>query len=108
MARGRRPWANTADRGPITGPIRNFSIHDNLIFFLSLLSIKTCSPPLYRLEKKKKKKTGHDVIVNRPSRIGRVPSVLAELRLYWPSCSVSADNVTYMSRTANAMCILYY
>ena len=33
-------------------------------------------------------KEADDVIV-----IGRVESVLAELRLYWPSCSISAVSV---------------
>ena len=28
--------------------------------------------------------------------IGRVASVLGELRLYWPSCSVSADFVAHV------------
>ena len=31
LARGRRPWANTSDRGPVTGPIRNYLINDNFI-----------------------------------------------------------------------------
>ena len=31
--------------------------------------------------------------------IGRVAFVLAELRLYWPSCSVSAAFLAHMSRT---------
>ena len=31
LVRGRRPWANTADRGPVTGPIRNYLINDNFI-----------------------------------------------------------------------------
>ena len=38
------------------------------------------------------KKAGYDAIV-----IGRV--VLAELRQYWPSCSVSAEFVIHMIRT---------
>ena len=33
------------------------------------------------------------------SRIDRVESVLAELRQYWPSCSVSAEFVAHMIRT---------
>ena len=31
MARGRRPSANTADRGPVTRPIRKYLINDNFI-----------------------------------------------------------------------------
>ena len=31
LARGRRPKANTADRGPVTRPIRNYLINDNFI-----------------------------------------------------------------------------
>ena len=31
LARGRRPRANTTDRGPVTGPIRNYLINDNSI-----------------------------------------------------------------------------
>ena len=40
--------------------------------------------------------------------IDRVASVLAELRLYWPSCSVSADFVAHIIRTVFAISILYY
>ena len=36
-------------------------------------------------------------------RIGRVVSVLAELRLYWPSCSVSAAFAFHLIRTAFAI-----
>ena len=42
------------------------------------------------------KEAGYDVIV-----IGRV--VLAELRQYWPSHSVSAELVTHMIRTVFAI-----
>ena len=35
--------------------------------------------------------------------IGRVASVVAELRLYWPSCSVSADFVAHMTGTVFAI-----
>ena len=45
-------------------------------------------------------KESDDVIV-----IGRV--VLAELRMYWPSCSVSAKFVAHMIRTVSAIDILY-
>ena len=31
FVRGRRPRANTVDRGPVTGPIRNDLINDNFI-----------------------------------------------------------------------------
>ena len=46
-----------------------------------------------------REEAGYDVIV-----IGRV--VLAELRQYWPSCSVSAEFVTHMIQTAFAIYIL--
>ena len=46
------------------------------------------------------KEAGYDIIV-----IGRV--VLAELRQYWPSCSVSVEFITHMIRTAFAIYILY-
>ena len=47
------------------------------------------------------KEAEYDVIV-----IGR--DVLTELRQYWPSCSISAEFVTHMVRTAFAIYILYY
>ena len=47
------------------------------------------------------KEAGDDVIV-----VGQVVSV--EFRLYWLSCSVSANIVTHMTWTAFAICILYY
>ena len=47
------------------------------------------------------KEVGDDVIV-----IGRVVS--AELRLYLPSCSLSAEIVTHMIRITFAIYILYY
>ena len=47
------------------------------------------------------KEAGYDVIV-----IGRV--VFAELRQYWPSCSVSAEFITHMNRTAFTIYIPYY
>ena len=47
------------------------------------------------------KEAGYDVIV-----IGLV--IFAELRQYWLSCSVSAEFVTQMIRTAFAIYILYY
>ena len=31
LAQGRRPWANTADRGPVTRPKRDHFINDNFI-----------------------------------------------------------------------------
>ena len=31
LPQGQRPWANTADRGPLIGPIRNNLINDNFI-----------------------------------------------------------------------------
>ena len=31
LAEGLRPWANTADRGHITGPVQNYLINDNFI-----------------------------------------------------------------------------
>ena len=40
--------------------------------------------------------------------IGRVASVLAELRQYWPSRSVSAEFVAHMIRTVSAKNILCY
>ena len=43
-----------------------------------------------------------------PSRMVRVASVLAELYLYWRSCSVSAEFVAHMIRTVFAIEILYY
>ena len=43
-------------------------------------------------------KDADDVIV-----IGRVASVLAELRLYWPSYSVSAEFVARMIWTVSAI-----
>ena len=52
LVRGRRPWANTADRGPMTGPIRNYLINDNFIInFIFEKSIETRLPCLYGLEK---------------------------------------------------------
>ena len=38
-----------------------------------------------------------------PSLIGRVASVLAKLRLYWPSCFASADFVAHMIWTVFAI-----
>ena len=56
------------------------------------LSIETCLPCLYGFEIKQ------DI----------TSSLLAELRQYWPSCSVSAEFITHMIRTAFAMYTLYY
>ena len=71
LARGRRPWANTTDRGPITGPVRNYLINDNFMNKLKInfeLSIETRLSCLYGLEKKQ----------------GVTSSLLAYS--YWPSC----------------------
>ena len=95
LARGRRPWANTADRGPVTGPMRNYLINDNFTDFLN------CRLKHVRHVCMGRKRSRYDVFV-----IGRV--VLAELRQYWPSCSVSAEFVTHLIRTAFALYILYY
>ena len=66
---GPRPWANTADRGPVTGPRGNYLINDNFINQLNVeLSIETRLPCLYGFEKKQ-------VMTS---------SLLAET--YWPSC----------------------
>ena len=70
MARDRRAWTNTADRGPITGPIPNYLINDNFINYLNfifVLSIETRLACLYGLEKKQ----------------GMTSSLFAES--YWPS-----------------------
>ena len=55
MVRGRRPWANTAERGSVTLLIRNYLINDNFINYLNFMfesSIETRLPCLYGLEKK--------------------------------------------------------
>ena len=66
--------------------------------FVFELSIKTRPPCLYGLEKKQEMTLSLLAGSYRPSS-----SVLAELRLYWPSCSVSAEFVTHMIRTAVAI-----
>ena len=105
LARVRRPCASTADRGSVTGPIRNYLINDNFINKLSFMfELKyVCHVCI----------AGYDVIV-----IGRVvlaelrqywlSRILAELRQYWPSYSVSAEFITHMIRNAFAIYILYY
>ena len=76
LALGRRPWANTADRGPVTGPIRNYLINDNfinLLYCMFEMLIETRLPCLYGLEKKQ------DMTSSLLTESYRVASVLAEL-----------------------------
>ena len=70
LARGRRrrPRANTADLGPITGPIRNYLTNDKFE-----LLIETCLPCLYWFEMKQDMTSS--LLAD---RIGRVASVMAE------------------------------
>ena len=74
----------------------------NLTLFFELL-IKTCLPCLYGLEKKQEMMSYLLAESYQP-----VPSVLAELCLYWPSCSVFANIVTHMIRPIFVINILYY
>ena len=53
LARGRMPWANTAERGSVIGPKRNYLMTILLINFMIELSIETRLPCLHGLEKKR-------------------------------------------------------
>ena len=43
------------------------------------------------------------IVIGRLVSPGRVASVLAELRLYWPSCSMSAEFAAHMIKTVFAI-----